>query len=218
MSKSQFAGWALLLSLLVSNCKNEEPPATQRAAEVKTDSVNIATAPKPKVKFPENWSYLERKFMPQAKLHGKFFDNRIQFHIVKNPSLTLFRTMVSELTFYHIDEELAKKKFMLQGDISSDLMETYGNFKLRPLDSLTKAIAKGEPIISRVGKRRVLNDGLRHYEIRWEKPNKTIRYRVSADTVGRQIYELSEEIPDYSLLFNSVEYGISQVEPVDEEG
>jgi len=147
--------------------------------------------------------------MPLAKLHGKFFEDRIEFHIVDKPDLTLFKSQVKELTFYHIDEELAKKKFLMSSDISSDLMDMYGGFKLKPLDSVTKVLAKNQPIIKRVGQRRFLNEELNHYELKWIKEDKTIRYKVSADTLGAKTFELSEEIPDYAFLFNSVEYGIN---------
>ncbi len=199
--------WVILAWVALSACDEDKKQLADNEKQV-LDTLDHLLAKKTKPIAPQSWSYLERQFMPKAKLYGKFFEDRVQFHIVNDPALTLYRTSVKELTFYHIDEELAKKKFLMYGDISSDLMETYGNFKLKPLDSLSKFVAKTKTIIKKVGERPYLNEELRQYEMRWEKQDKTIRYRVSSDSTGTRSYELSEEIPDYAFLFNSVEYGI----------
>ena len=200
--------------LLFISCSDEKE---EKKATVVEEEIAPESTVKKKVVFPENWSYLERKFMPIAKLHGKFFQDRIEFHIVKQPNLTLFKSQVEELTFYHIDEELGKKKFLMQSDISSDLMDTYGSFKLKPLDSLTKVTAQAGPIILRENGQRFLNEDLTRYELKWEKKDKIIRYQVSTDTSGSRSFTLSEEIPDYSFVFNSVEYGIGKIDTLNIE-
>ncbi len=200
--------------LLFISCSDEKE---ETKATVVEEEIAPESTVKKKVVFPENWSYLERKFMPIAKLHGKFFQDRIEFHIVKQPNLTLFKSQVEELTFYHIDEELGKKKFLMQSDISSDLMDTYGSFKLKPLDSLTKVTAQAGPIILRENGQRFLNEDLTRYELKWEKKDKIIRYQVSTDTSGSRSFTLSEEIPDYSFVFNSVEYGIGKIDTLNIE-
>ena len=200
--------------LLFISCSDEKE---ETKATVVEEEIAPESTVKKKVVFPENWSYLERKFMPIAKLHGKFFQDRIEFHIVKQPNLTLFKSQVEELTFYHIDEELGKKKFLMQTDISSDLMDIYGSFKLKPLDSLTKVTARAGPIILRENAQRFLNEDLTRYELKWEKKDKIIRYQVSTDTSGSRSFTLSEEIPDYSFVFNSVEYGIGKIDTLNIE-
>ena len=200
--------------LLFISCSDEKE---ETKATVVEEEIAPESTVKKKVVFPENWSYLERKFMPIAKLHGKFFQDRIEFHIVKQPNLTLFKSQVEELTFYHIDEELGKKKFLMQTDISSDLMDIYGSFKLKPLDSLTKVTAQAGPIILRENGQRFLNEDLTRYELKWEKKDKIIRYQVSTDTSGSRSFTLSEEIPDYSFVFNSVEYGIGKIDTLNIE-
>ena len=196
--------------MLFSRCS--EQPEEAKATLTEEEVSPVTPILKKKVVFPENWSYLERKFMPIAKLHGKFFQDRIEFHRVERPNLTLFKSQVEELTFCHIDEELGKKRFFMRDDISSGLIDTYGSFKLRPLDSLTKVIAKKGPIILKQDGERTLNADLTRYELRWEKEDKIIRYRVSTDTSGTKSFILSEEIPDYSFVFNSVEYGIGKID------
>ncbi len=165
--------------------------------------------PKPKKIDPARFtSYLERKYMPQAKLFGIFFQDRMHFHIVDEPDLTLYKQAVNELTFYHIDEELCKKKFAMGGDISESLIYTLGNFKLKPLDSVTTALAKAGPILIREGKRRYLNTDFRNFELKWEKEDRLIRYLAESDSLGIKSYTYSEEDPDYKFMLKALKYGI----------
>ena len=203
----------LILIIIASGCKQEENPASKEVVD-KIEEANEPVSPKTKPFEKSSLSYLERHFMPKSKLYGKFFQDRIQFHIVDQPDLTLFKTSVAELTFYHIDSELAKKKFVMVADISSDLIEMHGSFKFKPLDSASTAIAKTKTVLEKRENRRVLNDQLGSFEMRWEKEDRTIRYRVSPDSIGKFAYELSEEIPDYQYLFQSVEYGISKADTI----
>ncbi|MEM9328331.1 MAG: hypothetical protein AAGA85_21870 [Bacteroidota bacterium] len=153
-------------------------------------------------------SYLERKYLPLSELYGKFFQDRIQFHILEDPDLTLYKTKVKELTFYHIDNELSKKKFIMEGDISGDLMTVLGKFKLKPLDSLSLIVAQSETIIHKTAAGKAMNEGITNYEMRWEKDDRTIRFRASPQTDGQMAYVYSEEVPDYKFLLQSVQTGL----------
>lgn len=201
------ARWLLLMLPFVCIACNSEPE-NQETEEAVPSNVLVAP-PKPKKIDPAKFSsYLERKFMPKARLFGMFFQDRMQFHIVDEPDLTLYKQAVNELTFYHIDEELYKKKFLMGGDISESLMYTLGNFKLKPLDSVTKALAKKGPIIIREGKRRYLNQAFRNFELKWEKEDRLICYRTESDSLGIKSYIYSEEEPDYKFMFSAVKNGI----------
>ena len=198
-------GCCLMVFSLVS-CQVE---TETKEPEAEAPLIEQVAPPAPKKLDPKKFSsYLERKFMPQAKLFGLFFQDRMQFHIVDDPDLTLYKQPVRELTFYHIDEELCKKKFQMGGDISESLMLTLGNFKLKPLDSITTTLAKKGPIIVREAGRRYLNTGFRNYEMTWEKTDRVVRFRTTSDSLGVKNYVYSEENPDYKLLLQSVKYGI----------
>ncbi|MDW3197590.1 MAG: hypothetical protein R8G66_34810 [Cytophagales bacterium] len=193
-------------SILLWSCEVE----TETEEPVKEiTQIPAVERPKPKRIDPAKFtSYLERKYMPQAKLFGVFFQDRMQFHIVDEPDLTLYKQDVNELTFYHIDEELCKKKFIMGGDISESLIYTLGNFKMKPLDSVTTAIAKAGPIIIRQEGRRYLNSAFRNFELKWEKEGRLIRYLAESDSLGMMSYTYSEEDPDYKFMLKALKYGI----------
>ena len=195
---------AILMSLLSCDVETETKEPVDE-----TPLLPSVAQPKPKKIDPAKLtSYLERKYMPQARLFGVFFQDRMQFHIVDEPDLTLFKQSVDELTFYHIDEELCKKKFQMGGDISESLIYTLGNFKLKPLDSVTTALAKAGPILIREGDRKYLNTAFRNYEWRWEKEDRLIRYLTESDTAGIKSFTYSEEDPDYKFQLKTLKYGI----------
>lgn len=196
----------LLILLVICGCSCAVETETHEPQ--KQVQEEVLSAPPKRIDPNKFTSYLERKFMPQAELFGKFFQDRMQFHIVEEPDLTLYKQPVRELTFYHIDEELCKKKFQMGGDISESLIYTLGNFKLRPLDSLTKALAKQGPIIIREDGRKFLNSAFRNYEMTWSKQDRVVRYRTTSDSLGVRNYTYSEENPDYKLLLKTVKYGI----------
>ena len=207
--------WGCLIPLFLFLLSCEEKPVQTDASET-VGSADSSRVKKTKAQKPppSYGSYLERRFMPQAKLYGKFFDERLQFHIVESPDLTLFKNKVESLTFYHIDEELTKKKFLMAGDISSDLMDVYGNFKFRPLDDTTKYFATKDKIIKRSNGVRHLNEGFTNYEMRWEKPDRIIRFKVSKDS-AEYTYEYSEENEDYKFLLATLELGIREIDSLE---
>ncbi len=204
----KYNGACLLVGVFIClGCSREEPK--QEVEEVPIVVAKVKeTSLKDETELLKNLSYLERKYLPLSELYGKFFEDRIQFHILENPDLTLYKTKVRELTFYHIDNELSKKKFIMDGDISGDLMAVLGKFKLKPLDSVSLLTAQNETIIQHVDGDRALNTGITNYEMRWEKPNRTIRFRSSPDGDGKIAYVYSEEVPDYKFLLQSVQTGL----------
>lgn len=206
-----------LLFLATLACEEDKQPITNDSRE---PSNTVAPQPPKRVEFKKSpskpkRSYLERKYLPESELFGKFFQDRIQFHIVKDPDLTLYKTKVKELTFYHIDDELSKKKFEMAGDISSDLVAVFGNFKLRPLDSVSVVIAKSEPIIKSNDQGKYINENLRNFEMRWEKTDKTIRFKTKTDSLGAKTFVYSEENSDYKFMFQSIQNGIG-IEAIEE--
>ena len=199
----------LILGLLLVSfgCQTEEPKE-EEVAEVKVAPVVIETSLKDDTDQLRNRSYLERKYLPLSELHGKFFQDRVEYHILENPDLTLYKTQVTELTFYHIDSELTKKKFIMGGDISGELMAVHGKFKLKPLDSVSLLAARNEAIIQFEAGDRSLNEKITNYEMRWEKSDRTIRYRATPQLEGETAYVYTEEVPDYKFLLQSVQTGI----------
>ncbi len=206
-------GFLLLIMVCIQSCEVE----TETKEPIEEPQILEAVAPPPPKKIdPAKFtSYLERKYMPQAKLFGMFFQDRMQFHIVDEPDLTLYKESVNELTFYHIDEELCKKKFLMGGDISESLIYTLGSFKLKPLDSVTTALAKEGPILIREGKRRYLNSAFRNFELKWEKEDRLVRYLTQSDSLGTKSFTYSEEDPDYKFMLKTVKYGIEIQEEVE---
>ena len=88
-------------------------------------------------------TYVEEFDMKSMNLHGKFFNNRIVFYTVNDPGMKIHNIDVKSMTLYFIDSVLMRKKYFLKEDISTALIQTFGNFKFMPLHTNERvALAK----------------------------------------------------------------------------
>ena len=111
------------------------------------------------------------------RLHGKFFNNRISFYTVKYPGIKIQDTDVSSITLYFIDSALMRKKYLLTEDISSSLIQTFGNFKFTPLHANELIALKNGEIITRKNSHVYLNEKLANYRIKWIQETNTLSYK-----------------------------------------
>ena len=97
------------------------------------------------------------------KLHGKFFDDRIAFYTVEDPGIRIHDTEVQSLTLYFIDSALMRKKYAMKEDISSELIQSFGNFKFTPHHEVEKDALKMKHVIEKKNGRVVINEQLANY-------------------------------------------------------
>lgn len=132
------------------------------------------------------------------KYFGTFFKGRASyFH---NHTDTLFHGAEikgRDLLICFLDDQIARLKYHLDSDISTDLMKKYGSFKIKPLDSISRVqIKTGKVIVP--GKQGVaLHENLKSYELTWDHPDKQIVFKRSQNFDLQNSYIYEERIPDY---------------------
>ena len=137
-------------------------------------------------------------------LYGNFFEERASFYIIEQPELFLSDAEVLRLTLYFIDGVLCKKKFLLNKDISTSLIRSYGGFKFLPLNMQSKTASKKNKIIIKTENGHQLNGDINKYQLKWDKNDTAIKYRFKNDSV-ELIVTLEEELTAYRQLLKMAE-------------
>jgi hypothetical protein len=139
-------------------------------------------------------------------LFGKFFNDRIAFHIIENPDLQIQGVSVDKLTLYFIDDVLCKKKYELKSNISNQLMNQFGSFKFKALNHDTKEFAVNNGVVIYYSDGKEINPALTHFQMKWLSNDKTIIFRHQKDSMMEENYyteELPEFLKRYRLVDNS---------------
>ena len=137
-------------------------------------------------------------------LYGDFFEERASFYIIEQPELFLSDAEVLRLTLYFIDGVLCKKKFVLNKDISTSLIKSYGGFKFLPLNLQSKTVSKKDKIIVKTEAGHHLNEQINKYQLKWDKNDTAIKYRFKSDSLEVRI-TLEEELSAYRQLLKMAE-------------
>jgi hypothetical protein len=145
-----------------------------------------------------------RSYELGKNLFGKFYRERAEFYIIENPNKTIYNRPVKSITLYFLDGMLAKTKYELEDDISDDLIQSYGAFSIKGMDTLTRALFKREKILSTENKRKVLNKNLLNYELKWEFEAKYVYTRVDKSSPKKR-FEYIESLKDYASKFRRLE-------------
>jgi hypothetical protein len=114
---------------------------------------------------------------------------------------------VDELTLYFIDGILCKKKYALADDISYDLMRSYGTFKFRALNDSSKRIYKREGILKKINDKKLMNEKLTYYSMKWPDQNPMLYYEYRRDSASENKL-LIEELEAYKNLLRQAELSI----------
>ncbi len=200
---------AFVVLFLVS-CLPKDPPFSISAKRKNyEDSRQIDFGKEPTMKFVDvfglktNIQEFEDRSM---KLHGKFFNNRISFYTINDPGIKIQNIDVSSITLYFIDSALMRKKYLLAEDISSSLIQTFGNFKFTPLHTNERAALKDGKIITRENGRVYMNERLANYQLKWIQDANTVRYKSSYSFIDSTFtYELVQEVNYYEPYFRMIE-------------
>lgn len=136
-------------------------------------------------------------------LFGKFFCDRAEFYIIKNPQYEIYYAKPESITLYYLDGKLLQTKYILSNDIATNLIRNLGNFKITGLDSKNREIITHSNVIVKTEKGIILNAELNNYEIKWAFGEKEISYRVNAGLNDKFFY--IEKVKDYNKEFKAIE-------------
>jgi|LakMenEpi03Aug12_release.lakeMendotaPanAssembly.Ray.scaffolds.fasta_scaffold843329_1 hypothetical protein len=136
-------------------------------------------------------------------LFGKFFCDRAEFYIIKNPQNEIYSKRPESITLYYLDGELRQTKYILNGDIITNLLHDLGGFKITGLDLKNREIVSAKQIITKTKNGFALNSKLDNYELKWTFGDKEIKYRVNADSKDKFVY--LEKVKNYEKEFKTIE-------------
>ncbi|MDW3208347.1 MAG: hypothetical protein R8N23_00670 [Reichenbachiella sp.] len=137
-------------------------------------------------------------------LFGKFYNDRIEFHIIDEPDIKIHNAEVTKVTLYYIDSVLCKKKYELDRPIPDELAKTYGKLSYKSLNFATDSLARHMGIVLRSENGNRLNPYLEKYQLKWKLEEKVIYFRHLEDSLGSSNFYI-EELKEYRRLFNSVQ-------------
>ncbi|MBX2962981.1 MAG: hypothetical protein KF687_10750 [Cyclobacteriaceae bacterium] len=140
-------------------------------------------------------------------LFGKFFEDRAEFFVIQQANATIFGTPVNTAILYYLDGEHCKTKFILEQDISSQLIEEYGNFKIIALDDQSKDILSEQEIVVMENGKKTVNKSLTKVELFWTLKNKVIRLKIDQQNLYEP-YVYTEHVLNYDNLYRNLETSI----------
>lgn len=140
----------------------------------------------------------------EEKLFGKFFDERAEFFIIKEPHKTIHNANVKKMTLFYLDGKLAKMKYILDSDISNALLNNYGSCKLKGLDPEDRYLMKNSEVIKKEDNSYTLSDKLNNFQIQWDLDDRTLVLRVQTKE-DEKIFEFEEKILNYERYFKTME-------------
>jgi hypothetical protein len=136
-------------------------------------------------------------------LFGKFFCDRAEFYIIKNPRNEIYECSPESITLYYLDGKLRQTKYILSSNIVTNLLVELGNFNILGLDSKNKEIVRNRDVIRKTMKGVTLNESLDNYELKWVFGDKEIKYRVMKGSKNKFIY--LEKVKNFEKEFQAIE-------------
>lgn len=194
-----------LLSLLffagcpMDNKQQKESHAITSEAKVEREATKRA-----------DWSQIEIDTEKAAtevtddNLFGKFYEDRIEFHIIDDPDMQLHEAQVQQITLYYIDGLLCRKKYLLNKDIANHLAAKYGALTYRSLNYATDSLAKEMGILLASSSGKQFNPYLKKYQLRWDLDDTIIYFQHLEDSLETSNYYI-EEVAEYRERYRSVQ-------------
>lgn len=191
------------LSLLVALACTHQPVKKEvRAIDQKAEVKRVIPPPE------EAESYQLSHATPHQWLDdyrfGKFFRERAEFFIIKNPKSKILDSGISTIVLYYLDGVHCQTRFILNENIADKTIAQYGTFSITPLDQHNKTILQQAPVLIDHNGQKKLNPALTRYELQWKLPTKYIRLRVDKEN-AYEPYMYSEHVPNYDKLFRELE-------------
>lgn len=174
------------------------------------NSLDLVNTELPESKTPNIWNKVEinsekADVTPTDEhLFGRFYNDRIEFHIIDKPDIRIHNAKVNKVTFYYIDSVLCKKKYELDRPIPDELAKTYGKLSYKSLSLATDSLAQNMGIVLRFENGNRLNPYLMKYQLKWHLDDKVIYFRHLEDSLNISNLYI-EELKEYRRLFNSVQ-------------
>lgn len=139
-----------------------------------------------------------------GNLFGKFFCDRAEFYIIKNPQNNIFSAKANSIVLYYLDQQLRQTKYALTKDIVTQLVNSLGSFSIVGLDNKNREIVQSKRIVNKTKNGWTFNSQLDRYELEWTFGDKQIKYRVNPDNhEGHFVY--LEKTKDYEKEFKALE-------------
>lgn len=139
-----------------------------------------------------------------GNLFGKFFCDRAEFYIIKNPQNNIFSAKANSIVLYYLDQQLRQTKYALTKDIVTQLVSSLGSFSIVGLDNKNRKIVHSKRIVNKTKNGWTFNSQLDRYELEWTFGDKQIKYRVNPDNHEGQFVYL-EKTKDYEKEFKALE-------------
>ena len=199
-----------LLFITISSCTQTETHQNITNDEIKiiSEKANLLTAETLNLLSVEIG--IERSDFKalDEHLYGKFFHERSEFFIIENPHIHIANTEVNRLTLYFLDDVLCKKKYELKNDISKDLIKSFGGFKFKPLNTVTREISMRDKIVVTTEEGKTINSNLNKFQLKWNNlEDVTLKYIVDRYSIESG-HHLIEELTAYKLILQQAERNI----------
>lgn len=192
------------------SCKNQtledpigEKTSTNRNQETKQELLEIEVPKSKTIDFELEENVPVNGI--EEQLFGKFFDERAEFFIIDEPHKTILNAKVKRLTLFYLDGKLSKLKYILDSNISNELLNNYGSCKITGLDPEDRYQMKNSDVILKENNKYTLSENLNNYQIQWEVDNKSLVMRVKT-VEDEKIYEYEEKIKNYEKYYKALEY------------
>lgn len=196
----------LFLIILLSNCENKESktgtsPAVTQSNIVKLDGQQVPD----RLLTLNSASNLDvLKGSVSGNLFGKFFCDRAEFYIIKNPQNNVFSARANSIVLYYLDQQLRQTKYILSDDIVTQLVNSLGNFSITGLDKKNSKIIQARQVVSKTEQGWEFNSELDNYELEWTYGDKQIKYIASPHHFEGPFVYL-EKVKDYEKEFKALE-------------
>ena len=190
--------------------KGEDANAIQQKKKETKASLNKQEVPQELLTLAADTQVQQRQAGKESilkeNLYGKFFDERAEFYIIKEPQNSLYQTKVKKLTLYYLDGELSQTRYILEADIIDQLIKQYGAFGITGHDAKNQELIRARQILIYTPQGQVFNKDLDNYQISWRVDEKLIRYRVNKYEPENRFNYL-ERLKDYKRAFSEIERG-----------
>lgn len=197
----------LLFVLIIFSCKEEiknsivvENKKTEKPISRKLDNKEV---PENRLTLQTTPVSMNDQDHIEGNLYGAFHCNRAHYYIIKKPQNKIFSSKTNTITLYYLDSILYRTQYVLQDDITTQLLNELGSFRITGFDFKNRDIIASGSIISRTEKGIILNKALDNYELKWTFGSKEIRYRVNPESNNRFVYQEREK--NYEAKYKNVE-------------
>jgi hypothetical protein len=145
-----------------------------------------------------------KESLPAENLYGKFFNDRAEFYIVKEPQNKVYHSKVASLTFYYLDGQLSQTRYILEQDIVEELLRRYGSFRITGYDPKNQALISAKQVMVHTADGVLFNKELDNYGLSWQLDEKQIRYRVNKGD-PKAGFHYVERMNTYKKEFSKIE-------------